>query len=307
MTRSTSYSASIIALALLLAPRPALADDVRAEAERLFRAGRDLIRLNQWREACPMFEESRKIYASPTILLNLAQCAEHDADWAGAHRNYAEAKWLNKELTTDTARRQELDGIANAGIDALKSKLAFLTAQSSVTDHSVTIIVEPGRHLLTVGNPYALNPGEYRITAVAHGYEGAERAVTLSLGETRNEVFDLEPISSSGGLRPPSWRSWLLGGSGLALGAAAAGFAVAGANLQSDLTARCGSDHVCDEDPSFDPSEDSTRKNAFFGVAIGAGVLGGVALGLGITHWLVVDTRVAVDGQGARVDYRVRF
>src|SRR5262245_12151617 len=74
----------------------------RAQAERLFREGRELVRAGRWNDACPKFEESLRHERTRGTQINLANCYEHTAKVASALAAY-------RELIDDAEKAGDID------------------------------------------------------------------------------------------------------------------------------------------------------------------------------------------------------
>src|SRR4051795_1100570 len=68
-----------------------------ALAEQLFNQGRDLIKANNWADACPKFEASLRYDPVLGTRLNLASCYEHIGKLASAWGLYRESIELAKK------------------------------------------------------------------------------------------------------------------------------------------------------------------------------------------------------------------
>ena len=81
-------------------------------AEQLFNQGRDLVKANQWADACPKFEASLRYDPVLGTRLNLATCYEHIGKLASAWGLYREsiARLGRTRLRVDLARAHLLYG-----------------------------------------------------------------------------------------------------------------------------------------------------------------------------------------------------
>jgi hypothetical protein len=302
--RWVATSTAVVACALVASPATAQDDDETSDpiAVALFRKGRDLVTQNRWEQGCAMLAQSFERTRSASTLLNLARCDEHEGKIATAWAKHHQAISLTASLPG--ARRDELVRIARQGIAQLEPRLPklFVTLRSPSTD--VTLLDERGRPVPPdVDVP--LDPGPHEIGASAKGRRSATFSVELAAGRTTtlsvaleelptaNDTWNVPPVRpdpiSSAPPAPASpitretpWLGYGLGALGLAFGAAAVGFGVDAANASSELSDRCGSDLVCNEDPTFDPDPLNGRKNRGLALGIGLGTAGLVAIGAGI-------------------------
>jgi tetratricopeptide (TPR) repeat protein len=84
---------ALIALALLAAAQPALADDGRAAARTAFSEGTHRYEVGDYAGALEAFKRSYLAYAAPDTLYNIAQCQRQlgqHAEAARLYRNYLE-------------------------------------------------------------------------------------------------------------------------------------------------------------------------------------------------------------------------
>jgi hypothetical protein len=70
----------------------AAAQSAGAQAEVLFRQGRDLMAANKFDDACAAFAESQRLDPAITTLLNLAGCREKAGQYATAWGLFLEAE-----------------------------------------------------------------------------------------------------------------------------------------------------------------------------------------------------------------------
>lgn len=162
------------ALAVVVAGVPGLAgaeptSEERALASVLFAEGRQLMSEGNSIEACPKLEESQRLDPGGGTLLNLALCHEAIGRTATAWAELLEARGVARRDD-----RQDRVELAQEHLDALQSKLLYLTVQ--VPPESEI----PGLEILRDGRPLAktawgvrapLDPGAHRIEARAPDFE----------------------------------------------------------------------------------------------------------------------------------------
>jgi hypothetical protein len=195
--RARRLRRTVGALALLASvaiPRTASAQsEDEAAARVLFNEGRRLVKLGHYDEACGKFDAARKLYASPGVLLNLADCHERINRTASAWTEFGDA--------ADSAAR------AGRSSDEAEAK----RRQAALQDHLslLTIVVEhaPGNAVVrrdgaaidrsAWGTPIPVDPGVHNVTVEASGYRAWATRVTVSeAGKTVTaEVPPLEPVA----------------------------------------------------------------------------------------------------------------
>src|SRR5262245_28993804 len=87
------------------AAAPASAQPAGAQAEALFRQGRELLAAGKVAEACTAFEESQKVDPAVTTLLNLASCREMNSQLATAWGLFIEAERQTRAASDDPTQK----------------------------------------------------------------------------------------------------------------------------------------------------------------------------------------------------------
>src|SRR5215468_10313456 len=152
-----------------------------ALAEQLFNQGRDLVKANQWAEACPKFEASLRYDPVLGTRLNLATCYEHIGKLASAWGLYRESVELAKK-TGDTERAEYAQKQA-AALEPRLPKLA-ISAPASPPAGFVVKRDETTVDAGALGTALYVDPGTHRVTASAPGFETFSVTVTLAEGKT---------------------------------------------------------------------------------------------------------------------------
>src|SRR5262252_6626857 len=114
-----------IAVVFLLWSSAALAQPAGAQAEVLFRQGRDLLAAGKIAEACSTFEESQKLEPAVTTLLNLAGCRERLGQLATAWGMFLDA--ARQTRSAADAASQQLHDVAQARAQKLEPRVSRLT------------------------------------------------------------------------------------------------------------------------------------------------------------------------------------
>lgn len=160
---------------MLGAPATAHANDVVA-AEKLFSDAKKLARGEQWKEACPKFEESQRADPAIGTEFNLAECNEHIGKTASAWAQYLEVAALAK-AAGQTAR----ENAARARAKALEPKLSYLTVQVRGNEEGLELTrdnVPVGK--AQRGTPVPIDSGEHLVKARAPGKLAWESRVRIS-------------------------------------------------------------------------------------------------------------------------------
>lgn len=120
--------------AVLLSSSGAFAQSAGAQAEILFRQGRDLMAAGKIAEACSSFQESQKLEPTVATLLNLAACREKNGQLATAWGLFLDAERQTRSATS--ADRQLHDSAAKraASLEARVSKLEIDVPDASKVD-----------------------------------------------------------------------------------------------------------------------------------------------------------------------------
>ncbi|HEY0250230.1 MAG TPA: hypothetical protein VGC41_01845 [Kofleriaceae bacterium] len=168
-------------LIALLCASHAFADDGEPDAARAkatFEKGRELVKAGNSAEACPLFEESLRLVQAPGTKLNLAIC------WAATGKLVA-AQGLFGSLTAELADQPQRLQIAQAALEALKSRVPHVTIDATAVPEGDPILIDGKR--IETGAPLAVDPGKHQVTS-AHALpaefeaeEGKTAAVKLEV------------------------------------------------------------------------------------------------------------------------------
>ncbi len=165
-----------------------------AQAEVLFKKGRELMQKGQYADACIAFDQSQKLEPAPTTLLNLAGCREKTNELATAWGLFLEA---------ERATRSAMDATNKQLHDVAKSKAAKLEPRIS----KLTINVAPGSDGVEVkrgtervepamwGTALPIDGGTYTITASAPGKKTWSTEITIAI-EKDAKTVDIPVLES---------------------------------------------------------------------------------------------------------------
>ncbi len=263
------------------AENPAAVPDPVAQA--LFQDGRDLVDKGQWDAGCTKFDASMLLYPAASTLLNIARCYEHQSKLASAWSAYKRVQVLNRE-TLGEERRRAIDAMVEAEIKSLtprlpKIKLAMPRAVAGVT------LRKDGEALpaAVIGTEIPVDAGEHEIVAEAAGYRPFRQKLEVKEGTVRDLVIDLVPLGEpdprAEPAQIPAW-AWMAGGASLAFLGVSAGFRVDQAFVEGRQSGLCNGDPKtgCPRIGVYDPDADNRRKNLDFGLFVGFGAAGALAL-----------------------------
>ncbi|MGE5186936.1 MAG: hypothetical protein ACM31C_33020 [Acidobacteriota bacterium] len=285
--------ASILVLVLAWSTA-AHAQSASAQAEVLFRQGRDLMAAKKYSDACKAFEASEKLDPAVTTLLNLADCREKNGQLATALATFSDAEKAAR--AGDDAKHQQLAQVAASKVKKLEPRLSKLTihvADDHVRGLEVTrdgIAVDPA----TWNVPLPIDGGTYKIVARAPGRDEWSATVTVqpeadaqtvevpALHEPARATAVPAPAAAqpepehpepaaSGGSRVPL----VLGGGAVVLLGGALGFSLWGDSTYDDAKAAAATDY----NKSLDLWHSAnTKRYVAEGMAAAGVVAGGVAM-----------------------------
>jgi hypothetical protein len=256
----------------------AQANDAQAQAEALFREGREAMRKHEYLRACDKFRQSDAVDPSPGTTLNWALCAEEIGKLAQALEH---ARWALERLAPDDDRRP----IAERVTADLEQRVPRLTLRLSpdtgplarvylddepiaLREGEQTRAVDPGKHVVFVEEPR--RPTARFVVTVREG-EAVSR--TVGAGAAWSSEGREHPVV--GGRRgAPAVRSafvYALAGVGVVGAATTAVMAVLAANEHRVVDLHCPGG-LCDAQ-GFDAAN---RGRTFVHVGV-------LSLGLGVT------------------------
>jgi hypothetical protein len=193
--------ASGMGAALALAPDTARAGDTAA-AESLFQRGVELLKKDDWTEACKAFEASMKLDASVGAQINIARCAAHDGKIATAWAGFRKAKALNAETPLER-RKASVESFVDGEIKKLEPRIPYVTVKvtlkapasggpkspSDVADLKILRDDVP-IPLESTGVEIPVDPGKHVFRASAPGY--LDTHVELDVPEASKKDVSLE-------------------------------------------------------------------------------------------------------------------
>jgi serine/threonine-protein kinase len=175
----------------------ALAQPAGAQAEVLFRQGRDLMAAGKVADACIAFEESQKLQPAVTTLLNLAGCREKLGQLATAWGLFLDA--ARDTRSAGDAAGQQLHGVAQAHADKLEPRVSRLTINVPQLSQVDGLEISRGQERIEAAlwnRALPVDGGTYLITARAPGATPWSTRVTVAAeGDTRTvQIPDLRNL-----------------------------------------------------------------------------------------------------------------
>jgi hypothetical protein len=180
----------------------AFAQPAGAQAEVLFRQGRELLVAGKIAEACDAFEESQKLETAVTTLLNLAGCRETLGQLATAWGLFLDA--ARQTRVASDAGMQRLHDVAQARAEKLEPRVSRLTINVPMKNQFDGLEITRASERVSAGlwnRPLPVDGGTYTISARAPGANqwstqvtvAAERDIkTVDIPDLRNLPKDLD-------------------------------------------------------------------------------------------------------------------
>lgn len=285
---------------------------VRPEAEKLFRDGKELMKAGKIAEACAAFEASERSEHNVATVLSLADCREKNQQYASAWALFLQA---DSQTRTD-ASKAALNSTAKARAAALEPRMSYLTInvpdESRVTDlvvsrDGVTIDrAEWNRAIPIDGGVHEISgkaPGhESWLTKVTVGPERDKQSVEVPKFKELPKLVAPPPGEGPGGpavLPPPPSpftprRKIAIGvaAGGLVLAGVGVGFAIDARSLRSEALATCPA-QSCSVQGAADANAINDRARGRALVANIGFAAGGAAVIAGAVLWFVSGPRAA--------------
>jgi len=167
--------------AVIAARTGARAQSSTAQAETLFRQGKDLIAHGKIAEACAAFDASQKLDPTIATLLNQAACREKNGQLATAWGLFLDAERQSR-AASDEATRQ-LHQVATDHAARLEPRLSTLTITVPAENRVGGLEILRNNELVDPGawnKALPVDGGTYRITARAPG--NADWSSTITVG-----------------------------------------------------------------------------------------------------------------------------
>ncbi len=175
-----------IALAMVAASRPAMPEQ---DASRLFRQGVGHFEAGRYEQALEAFEAVYAERQLAGVLYNIAMCyraLDRVPEAVNAFRRYLRDEDPSRVSRNDLLEIRGLLREMRDGYGDLDIHVDVEGAAIELDGHPIG--TSP------LGIPFAVAPGEHRVSASLEGYTGDETTVTVEAGLTRNLALNLEPI-----------------------------------------------------------------------------------------------------------------
>jgi hypothetical protein len=194
---------TLMSLAALVAiGTAARAQPTSAQAEVLFRQGKELMASGQYADACAAFDAAQKLDPTPPTMLNRASCREKNGQIATAWGLFVEAERQTRAATDE--RSKQMHRIAAEHAADLEVRLSTLAINvpadarigglEVLRDHET---VDPGAWNRTL----PIDGGTYRITARAPG--NVEWSTTIAIAGARDaRTVDIPRLKAADLRRP---------------------------------------------------------------------------------------------------------
>jgi hypothetical protein len=198
---SIAVALAVVALALGIAPVSALAQPAAAQAETLFRQGKDLLGKGQVAEACAAFDASQKLAPTVTTLLNQASCREKNGQLATAWGLFIEAERETRAAAADSTRQLHQVAVNHAA--KLEPRLSTLTITVAPENRVGGLQVLRNAEPVDPGawnKALPIDGGTYKITASAPG--NADWSSMITIGNERDAKTIEIPKLKAAALQP---------------------------------------------------------------------------------------------------------
>jgi hypothetical protein len=200
---------STIVLLLALPAGIAHAQPSGAQAETLFRQGKDLMAKGQTAEACAAFDASQKLDPTIATLLNQASCREKNGQLATAWGLFLEAERQTRTATDESGR--QLHQVANSHAQKLEPRLSTLTITVPPENRVGGLQIQRGGEVVDPGawnKALPVDGGTYKVTATAPGNSEWSSTITVG-GEHDAKTIEIPKLKAAalgtrGPVRPPS-------------------------------------------------------------------------------------------------------
>lgn len=180
-----------------LVANSARADD-RQEAERHFRLGVALQKVEDFDAAAREFQVSLQLFPTKSALFNLANCLQ------GLHR-YEKALAAFERLQREYGKELEEPMLAatKAQMDELANLIGWLRLEIDPPSASVRIDGEPVE-ATALRAPVRLSLGQHEVSASLDGYKSETLQIHLAPKETLTRRIALVPVKDTGPKAPPA-------------------------------------------------------------------------------------------------------
>jgi hypothetical protein len=169
-------------------------------AEELFQRANEKMAAGQYKEACPLFNESYRLDPLPGALFALADCHAYAGDIASAWRRYDDYLRAAELLPPEQQKRhEERMKKALSQKQALLPEVPELTLILPATAPQGTRVKQDGVELKveSVGVSQMIDPGEHVVTILPPGGSPTERRFTIEKGEKKRLLLRVQTGASN--------------------------------------------------------------------------------------------------------------
>jgi hypothetical protein len=273
----------------------------KALAAMLFKEARELLEHDEVDKACRKFQESQRIDPSGGTLLNLAACFEKQGRIASAWAEFNEAlAWARRDGRGDRIQ------YAHEQMKALEPRLSFVIVDASSSAHLGGLEVRRNGtvvHRAAWGSRIPVDPGKHTIEASSQGYQPWRSEIVVQ--EQASEVRVVIPALMAAPAPPevppvvapaepagpdrmaPSdssvpWPAYALAGVGIVGIGVGSYFGLRAFSKNDEADKQCPGGACSDEGLELTKEAGTAADVSTVAFAVGA-----VALGAGVTVWLV--------------------
>jgi hypothetical protein len=180
----------LTAVAIWSVALPARAQESSELGRALFKEGRQLAAQGKYVDACPKFEQSRRLSPGIGTEFNLADCWEHLGRTASAWRSF-QAVATSAHMAGQTDR----ESVARERASALEPKLSRLTIEDAAPPDDLRLSRDgEDQPRLLWGQAVPVDPGEHRIEATARGRQSFSARIRVPASPT-SVVVHVPPLA----------------------------------------------------------------------------------------------------------------
>lgn len=185
-----------LVLMLVSVSATAYGQSAGAQAESLFRQGRDQMTAGKTAEACTSFEASQKLDPQITTLLNLAGCREKLGQIASAWGLFLEAE--RQTRSAGDAATKQLHDVAKSRSDKLEGRISKLTINVPASNNVDGLVIMRGKDPIDSmmwNRALPIDGGTYTISVKAPGTTAWTTTVTVG-AESDTKTVDIPDLKT---------------------------------------------------------------------------------------------------------------
>ena len=181
---------------LMLVSATAYGQSSGAQAESLFKQGREQMAAGKTAEACTSFEASQKLDPQITTLLNLAGCREKLGQIASAWGLFLEAE--RQTRSAGDAATKQLHDVAKSRSDKLEARVSKLTINVPASNNVDGLVIMRGKDpvdSMMWNRALPIDGGTYTISVKAPGTTAWTTTVTVG-AESDTKTVDVPDLKT---------------------------------------------------------------------------------------------------------------